>query len=611
VHRSSGFLAATLLSFLLPASAVAGDAPTVVVYPRPDKAPASSDFAVTVAGKAVPLYRHNRVSFAYFDFGGGPVDVRVEVRCTRRLSLARILPERLASTPVVDAEKRLVTFRVVQPHSYLTLLVNGSYTGKMLHLFANGLEKNPIRGPRKGVVYFGPGYHEPEGGTIQITRKDQTLYLAGGAYVNAMVRAEGARGLTIRGRGIIAQNKNLGDRVSGIVLVDCDDLKVAGVIEHKRQQGWSSRLDSCQRASVTHYKVVSDFRPCTDGLNPRGCGNLTVRRCFFRTGDDCIAIKGFWNTKEYWKMPPNENILIEDCVMFSTHNGCVSFGTETAVPAYRNITIRNCDFLHQSGRNGSGWKAAMAIKMKFGTDIRDILFDDIRVGPHDQLISLLISPHIWRQGNLSRPGDIHRVTFRNIHTDHSRAKDICLRGYDARHVIRDVAFKNLRVKGKLIREAGHPIFFHNRFASFTCSGDESVDKAQSLIGPKQFRRRSDNWAENWQRVCNGSVSDGEAYVVDGNEAWIDFELDEPTRIALLQLYNDGCGPHRTARWKVIARRDGEWQEIFGLRNAGSGWSRVAVRNIAATTLRLVLYPPKDGRVGCYEFACYGEPVKDE
>ena len=587
------------------------DASRVATWPRPEGAPRSKAFVVTVEGTRVPLYRHLNANWGTFDFAGGPV--RASVRINRRAGSATVLPSRLVSNVVFDAGDSTVTFTIFEPDSFLTVLPNGHYDRPALHLFANGPENDPIRGPRENVIYFGPGYHEPAGGVVRI-ESGQTLYLAGGAYVNARIVARNATNIAIRGRGVVTQNDSLlrkGRHGHGLYLRNCANVRLAGFIENKQQQGWSACMDLCSNVTIRAVKIVTDAVPCTDGLNQRCGRDVTYRRCFFRTGDDCIAIKGFHRDKEYWKLPPNERILIEDCILFTRHNGCISFGTETATSGYRDITVRNCDFLYQRGANSKGWKAAIAIKMKFGTDIRDILFDDIRLGPHSQLVSLLIAPVIWRRGNLARPGDIHHITFRNVTTSHSRRHDITLRGYDARHVIRDVTFENLRVRGRLIERPNDPIFLHNEYASFSCQGHNSTDLSQSIVSPDRVTARSKNWAANWKRICNDSVSDGEAFGADGNPVWIEFTLDEPTRIESVRVYNDGSGPHCLASWQVSCRTDGTWRDVTGTRSARPGWNPVGIDNVRTTALRLTLNPPRGDKVGCYEFACHGKPTSEE
>ena len=75
------------------------------------------------------------------------------------------------------------------------------------------------------ILYYGPGYHEV--GHLEL-KSNQTLYLAGGAVLDAYVTATDAENVKILGRGIIT-GKNYSyspDRYQIITLIRCNNVYV-------------------------------------------------------------------------------------------------------------------------------------------------------------------------------------------------------------------------------------------------------------------------------------------------------------------------------------------------------------------------------------------------
>ena len=61
--------------------------------------------------------------------------------------------------------------------------------------------------------------------------------------------------------------------------------------------GWTIVPWKCRDVRLTNVKVFS-WRDNNDGLDICSSRNVTIDRCFFRTKDDCIAIKA--PRKEYF-----------------------------------------------------------------------------------------------------------------------------------------------------------------------------------------------------------------------------------------------------------------------------------------------------------------------
>jgi polygalacturonase len=81
--------------------------------------------------------------------------------------------------------------------------------------------------------------------------------------------------------------------------------------------------------------------PNTDGCDPESCKDVLIKDCFFKNGDDNIAIKSGRNNDGRRINVPSENIVIQNCKMKDGHGG-VTLGSEVS-GGCRNIFAENCE----------------------------------------------------------------------------------------------------------------------------------------------------------------------------------------------------------------------------------------------------------------------------
>jgi len=442
----------------------------VKLYPAPAGAPRSADFSVRVNGQPVDLYGSRTryggtATFGYFDFAG-EVEVEVIEHFGPSHSAAfLVLPEKYGIKPETVANGH-IRFRLTQP-AKLTFVLCGDYVGNTLHLFANAPETDAPAPGAPGVIYFGPGYHEI--GADQQWRvtlqSGQRVYLAGGAYVVGNLAASQAKGIRIHGRGILAQGPAQ-PSAHGLRFTDCEDLEVSGIILNRTRDGWSGSIHRSRGIRIHDYKVVSPAIWSTDGLNLLNCQDAVLADCFFRAGDDNIAIKGFGAaggsrpvTEDPKAGRPNRDILIRDCIFWSDNNTAVVLGQESKAAVYENITVRDSDVLFC--RDDQPYKAALAIVCLNATDYRNILFENIRVGPCGQLIAAFHCEEIFRlKGNQNWPGEINGVTYRNITATGAGSKRIRIEGWSENKKVHNVVLENVTIDGIRVRE-GSPYLLTN------------------------------------------------------------------------------------------------------------------------------------------------------
>jgi polygalacturonase len=85
---------------------------------------------------------------------------------------------------------------------------------------------------------------------------------------------------------------------------------------------------------------IATHGPNNDGCNPESCRDVLIERCFFDTGDDCIAIKSGRNADGRRLAVPSENIIIRECEMRDGHGG-VTIGSEIS-GGVRNVFAERC-----------------------------------------------------------------------------------------------------------------------------------------------------------------------------------------------------------------------------------------------------------------------------
>lgn len=455
-----------------------------MIQSRAFEIPTTSDYAVSVHGRPVAVYvmptrygqalqNGNPVSvydgqplrrpmyFACADIGA-PATVTVEIGFLPAGAIRSVTAHPLSRGIALRCEGARVTFEVDRPGT-VTLLVNGDHRDRPLHLFFSP----PVEAPPEGAIVFGPGYHDL-GYDNPITLTDgQTLYLAPGAWVEGIVRATGACNIRIIGRGVLSQRRpGTQDYAGGVTaphgieLSNCQDVLIEGIVETRGIGGWCSLVTNCDRVEVRDYHVLASVVWSADGFNPCNSRDVTVERCFIRSGDDCIAIKGTTGggvlTEPHIPpetQPPVENIHVRQSVFWCDHNEVFVIGCETRARHIRNISIRDCDVLFHCSSMDMG---VFGILPLHGTEIRGIVYDDIRVEHcEEHLFFFRYCESIWDiPGDLTFPGTVADITIRNVSVLHAATGPRSeFTGYAPDKRIENVRIDGLRYGGKAVQDA--------------------------------------------------------------------------------------------------------------------------------------------------------------
>ena len=181
----------------------------------------------------------------------------------------------------------------------------------------------------------------------------------------ALINADGVNHLSITGPGTLDgsgdpfwkefyHKRDLDKKTTNLsvprprlaLIQNCKDVKISGI--HFKNSGfWNLHLYRCQELMVDNCRFTAlsgphpNNAPSSDGIDVDCSQDITISKCFFSVGDDCIALKG---TKGPFALqdkdsPPVERIHILDCV-FEAGGGILTCGSEATI--VRDVNVERC-----------------------------------------------------------------------------------------------------------------------------------------------------------------------------------------------------------------------------------------------------------------------------
>ena len=447
------------------AGAVSEEA-TIVAYPAPDGADGADDFAVKVNGEEMFVYDSKVAAFVYFSFNG---KVTVSVIPNREVETVDIRPKSHGIT--YSLRGRTINFQIDRPCN-LSVEINGDIK-RPLFLFANPLEEEPPKPGDKNVRYF-EGGRIHEAGEIKLSSGEK-VYIAGGAIVRGRIRAEGANNVQVLGRGIL-DGSGRDYKTQMVKLSGCTYFDLRGIIV-LNSFGWTIVPVKSDYVRISNVKIIG-WRDNDDGVDIVGCTNLSIEDCFFRTKDDCIAIKaspGYFEEGESG-LRNVKNVRILNSVLWNAEWGnAMEIGFELQTRSVSDIIFKNCDIIHVE-RGGT-----FTIHNGDFATVENILFEDIRVeDSKDKLIDFRIGLSIYSgdcpwelhrqnperkrspQGqwipmetdqdneHTDKRGHIRNIHFKNIAVAGTNLPKSYLIGYNDAHSVENIIVENLRFNDKRV-----------------------------------------------------------------------------------------------------------------------------------------------------------------
>src|ERR1035437_9617906 len=306
-----------LLGFCLGSAAFSA----VTRYPAPAPIRLSGDYAILADGLPIDVYaatthlRDGKYSYAYFDFSGS---VTVSIKSKFPLRHCRVLP--ISSGVVSRVTGDSLEFTLDKPQD-LSIEPNGP--NSPLLLFTNPPETNAPNPKDPNVIYFGPGIHQAS--LIKLA-SHQTLYLAGGSVVKGAIESHGVD-ITIGGRGILLGDdwrRGNGPAENMARFEECNNVAMRDVIL-QGSWGWTIALKGSRSVTIDHVRICGSRVENDDGIDVCNGVDVEIRRCFIRTDDDCIAVKGLDRAL------PSERLSVEDSTLWTDRANVFRIGFESEV----------------------------------------------------------------------------------------------------------------------------------------------------------------------------------------------------------------------------------------------------------------------------------------
>lgn len=122
----------------------------------------------------------------------------------------------------------------------------------------------------------------------------------------------------------------------------CDNVLIEGVTIINSPM-WILNPVLCNNIIINKVRIESEG-PNSDGCDPESCKNVWIKDCYFKTGDDCIAIKSGRNRDGRTIKVPCENVVVQNCTLVNGHAG-IGVGSEIS-GGVKNLFFENCRIIN-------------------------------------------------------------------------------------------------------------------------------------------------------------------------------------------------------------------------------------------------------------------------
>lgn len=441
----------TLFLFLLITISFNLNAQKLITFPASDSIPHNDDFTVKVrlAGEKwqdlyeyealVDMHNVTKSSMVYFDFKG---TVEFAVTYNRgNVYSARIRPLSYGFEPSIEGNT--LYFSLSKPCN-LSVEINGDIFHN-LQIFTNSPETYKPNTKDKSVIYFAPGFHKIKGNILHVP-SGKTVYLAGGAVLNASISCDSVKNVRICGRGIVYKADD-GVGVNFSDQVQIEDLVFLNPNHYTVSSGQSTNL------TIKNIRSFSS-KGWGDGIDLFSNNKVLIDGVFMRNSDDCIAIYG-----HRWKFYGDcKNVIVQNATLWADVAHPILIGTHGnpepgKSEVIENIKFNNIDILNHDEPQ-INYQGCMSINVSDENLARNIYFENIRVEDFErgQLINLRVT---YNKKYAKAPGrGIENVFFKNVSYNGKNANLSIVEGYSPERGIKNIVFEGLKINGVEISPKG-------------------------------------------------------------------------------------------------------------------------------------------------------------
>ena len=247
--------------------------------------------------------------------------------------------------------------------------------------------------------------------------------------------------LTMGDNGVKVEQRVFGDgsylRPNFFQPYRCNNVLVEGVT-FRNSPMWFLNPVLCKNVSVINVTTEGQG-PNNDGCDPESCTDVLIKKCFFNTGDDCIAIKSGRNADGRRVNVPCENIIVQECTMRNGHGGVV-IGSEVS-GSVRNVFAEDCTM------DSPNLERALRIKTNAvrGGVIENVFMRNVKVGQISEAVVKV--DFYYEEGDKGNfPPVLRNVEIQNVECSKSKF-GLWIRAYETSPAtgitIRNCTFNNV------------------------------------------------------------------------------------------------------------------------------------------------------------------------
>ncbi len=432
-------------------------------------------------------HRNLKTYFASFD-----TDSNVRVKVTPKFNFYNCEIRPVDDAISYSASDSSVEFEVDKP-----LQLSVEFDGNImenLQLFVNPIETDIPDIDDPSVIYVTPGVHDStnskyikkgisstkEFNAYDVIRLNEgdTLYLAGGAVLNAMVSVEpDAKNVRIYGRGIInnlhyntsdgkystVQSQFKGSIPARAIMIRRSaNVSIEGIII-RNSPSYSIMGNKVTNLTINNVKMFSRGQYC-DGIDCVASTNVKISDCYIRANDDGIAIYasrwGYNGSSHNWNI--TNCVFMQDCahaVNIGTHG---SQKAEARDEIY-DISFKDIDILDVYEGSEHYW-GAIAFTVGDENYVHDFVFENIRMDGLKSSHPFTIKTDCNSSFNPNPGYKISNIKFKNVtlygvdYMNEYNAKSI-IKCWNKNRIVQNITFENLEICGKRVTNSNIGNFF--------------------------------------------------------------------------------------------------------------------------------------------------------
>lgn len=369
-------------------------------------------------------------------------------------------------TPIADIQNNELKLTVKSAGEYVLEINNDKHNA--IHFFVSDYDE---AGRAKytdydNVMVFEAGLHTAANDSRInannnncITIPSNTIvYLADGAVVRGRFYAQNATNIGIAGRGIIDGSAFVRDANKNLVTVPMEFNYCKNVQLHDffvlDPAGWTLSAYYNENVEIDNIKIISS-RSNGDGISIQSCKDVNVSGCFVRTWDDGLVVKNYpmWSDRTHYG--ETENIVFEDCTLWTDLAQSMELGYETVGTKFENVTFDNITVLHALHL------APISIHNANNAEIKNVTYKNITIedcavpAANVGIIDFrVLYSSTWSDQHTAPTalGNVAGVTVENVKVISAKKFSAYIggchdtrRGFESDHYVSDVTIKNVEV----------------------------------------------------------------------------------------------------------------------------------------------------------------------